>query len=250
MKIEGKGIEGAVVDLHKLDYLMDKAGFVRGGQWDYERVTYDYKLDAAEKNITYYLRVQGYAVEGDVDKGNAAVKLMTPLLGKHYYPHGVEYGDGEDFPTSLVDRSNSLLNKAKELIQEFKKVDTTSIPVSDVMKEDVAVCTPEDNLSTAASKMKENDIGVVPVCESEQKYVGLLTERTMINKGYAENKEGSTKVQEVMDDHAPSATPDTTVEEARNLMNDKNLQHLPIVKGEKLVGIISLSELPTDQHQH
>nr|WP_231566634.1 CBS domain-containing protein [Pontibacillus marinus] len=118
------------------------------------------------------------------------------------------------------------------------------------MKEDVAVCTPEDNLSTAASKMKENDIGVVPVCESEQKYVGLLTERTMINKGYAENKEGSTKVQEVMDDHAPSATPDTTVEEARNLMNDKNLQHLPIVKGEKLVGIISLSELPTDQHQH
>lgn len=250
MKIEGKGIEGAVVDLHKLDYLMDKAGFVRAGQWDYERVTYDYKLDSASKNITYYLRVQGYAVEGDVDRGNAVIKLMAPLLGKHYYPHGVEYGDGEDFPTTLVERSNSLLNKAKELIKEFKIVDSSIISVSEIMKEDVSVASPEDDLATAATKMKENENGVVPVCDEEQKYIGLLTERTMINKGYAENKEGSTKVQEVMDDHAPSTTPNTTVEDARTLMNNKQIQHLPIVKDEKLVGIVSLAELPSDQHKH
>lgn len=121
MKIEGKGIEGAIVDLNKLDYLMEKAGFVRGGQWDYERVTYDYKLPTSTKGQTYYLRIQGYALEGDVDKGTAVIKLMTPLLGKHYYPHGVEYGDGEDFPSSVVDRSNKLLERAKGHIEEFKK---------------------------------------------------------------------------------------------------------------------------------
>ena len=250
MKIEGKGIEGAVVDLHKLDHLMNKAGFVRGGQWDYERVTYDYKLGAAEKNITYYLRVQGHALEGDVDRGNAVIKLMTPLLGKHYYPHGVEYGDGEDFPTTLVERSNSILDKAKDLIKDLKKVDTTSIPVREVMKENFSVSSPNDDLASAASKMKENDIGVVPVCEENNKYVGLLTERTMINKGYAENKEGSAKVQELMNDHAPSVSQDTTVDEARKVLNDNNLQHLPVVQEEKLVGIVSLTDLPKDQHKH
>lgn len=123
MKIEGIGIEDAVIEQNKLDYVMDKAGFVRGGQWDYERVTYDYKLPTSTKGQTYYLRIQGYALEGDVDKGNGVFKLMTPLLGKHYYPHGVEYGDGEDFPTSVVDRSNKLLKKAKELIKDFEVED-------------------------------------------------------------------------------------------------------------------------------
>lgn len=120
MRIEGKGIEGAIVELKKLDHLMKKAGFVRGGQWDYERVTYDYKINTATKGQTYYLRVQGYALEGDVDRHDATMQLLTPLLGKHYYPHGVEYGDGEDFPDTLVDKSNKVLDRVKDMIDEFQ----------------------------------------------------------------------------------------------------------------------------------
>ncbi|WP_156290450.1 YugN family protein [Oceanobacillus salinisoli] len=121
MKIENTGIEDAVLDLKPLDHLTGKHAFIRAGQWDYERVTYDYKIGSKEKNITYYIRIQGYAIEGDVDSGDAVIKLLTPLLGKHYYPHGVEYGEGEEFPESMVERAKTLLSKVAEELEPYKK---------------------------------------------------------------------------------------------------------------------------------
>ncbi|CDQ40232.1 MULTISPECIES: YugN family protein [Virgibacillus] len=119
MRLENTGLEDKVIDLKPLDHLTAKHAFIRAGQWDYERVTYDYRMDSKEKNITYYIRIQGYAIEGDVDRGNAVIKLMTPLLGKHYYPHGVEYGEEEIFPENLVERANDLVSKVKTEIDQF-----------------------------------------------------------------------------------------------------------------------------------
>ncbi|GGJ54878.1 hypothetical protein GGR02_000267 [Anoxybacillus voinovskiensis] len=112
MKFENTGIENQTAELSRLDELMKSLGFVRAGQWDYERVTYDRKFEV--KGDVYYLRVQGYAIEGEVDTRYAVIKLLTPLLGKHYYPHGVEYGEGENFPSSLVSQCQSLLAQVKE----------------------------------------------------------------------------------------------------------------------------------------
>ncbi|MBU7591987.1 YugN family protein [Metabacillus halosaccharovorans] len=117
MRMEDTGIEGIKIDLSRLDELMDEIGLVRAGQWDYERVTYDRKIET--KGDVFYLRVQAYAVEGDIGGRHAVVKLMTPLLGKHYYPHGVEYGEGEDFPAAVVNTSKNLLSQVAE---ELKKV--------------------------------------------------------------------------------------------------------------------------------
>ncbi|TFJ94537.1 YugN family protein [Lentibacillus salicampi] len=121
MELENTGIEEAIVNIKPLDRLMGNHAFIRAGQWDYERVTYDYKIGSKEKNITYYIRIQGYAVEGDVDLENAVIQLKTPLLGKHYYPHGVEYGEDEKFPENLVDRAYSLVKKVKDEIDNYKK---------------------------------------------------------------------------------------------------------------------------------
>ncbi|WLV25660.1 YugN family protein [Aciduricibacillus chroicocephali] len=120
MKIENSVVDGAIVELRPLDHLMGKHGFIRAGQWDYERVTYDFKIGSNEKNITYYIRIQGRAIEGDVDRRDAIIKLMTPLLGKHYYPHGIEYGPDEEFPQSLVERAQGLVDKIQEEIEAYK----------------------------------------------------------------------------------------------------------------------------------
>lgn len=119
MKLENTGIEGTVMDVKPLSLLMGNNGFIRGEQWDYKRITYDYKINSPEKNITYYIRIQGHAIEGDIDVGNAVVKLLTPILGKHYYPHGIEYGE-EEFSESLIERAHGLVIKAKEDIEKFQ----------------------------------------------------------------------------------------------------------------------------------
>lgn len=111
------GFEEIKVDLNRLDDIMESHGLVRAGQWDYERVTYDRKFEIREG--IFYLRLQGLAVEGDVGKHDAVIQLMTPLLGKHYYPHGVEYGEGETFPKHLITSCEKLLNDVKKEAAEF-----------------------------------------------------------------------------------------------------------------------------------
>lgn len=118
MKIENTGIEGLTIDLSRLDEIMEEIGLERDGQWDYERVTYDRKIDV--KDEVFYLRVQGFAIEGEIDSRHALIKLITPLLGKHYYPHGVEYGEGEHFPAAVVNTSNRLLKQVSEAIQQVQ----------------------------------------------------------------------------------------------------------------------------------
>lgn len=117
MEFKNSGIETLKADLNRLDETMLEHGLVREGQWDYERVTYDRKFEIKEG--TYYLRVQGHVHEGDVGADKATIQLMTPLLGKHYYPHGVEYGEGEHFPKALVAQCEKLLTEVKAEIETF-----------------------------------------------------------------------------------------------------------------------------------
>jgi hypothetical protein len=117
MIFENTGLEKVKADLNRLDELLPDYGLERHGQWDYERVTYDRRFDLKEG--TYYLRVQGYAVEGDVGAHKAVIQLLDPLLGKHYYPHGVEYGEGEHFPKSLVNQCEKILNDLKAEVEKI-----------------------------------------------------------------------------------------------------------------------------------
>lgn len=117
MKFENLGYDNFKADLNRLDDVMSQHGLVRAEQWDYERVAYDRKFELKEG--VFYLRVLGYAVEGDVGSHRAVIQLLTPLLGKHYYPHGVEYGEGESFPKSLVSQCEKILTDIKAEIESF-----------------------------------------------------------------------------------------------------------------------------------
>ncbi len=117
MRFEQYGFENMTGDLNRLDSLMADYGLVRAEQWDYERVSYDRKFEV--KDGVFYLRVQGYAVEGDVGAHKAVIKLLVPLLGKHYYPHGLEYGEDEQFPSTLVKQCESILAELKKELDEF-----------------------------------------------------------------------------------------------------------------------------------
>jgi hypothetical protein len=117
VRFENTGIEKLKADLNRIDEVMEDHGLVRAGQWDYERVTYDRKFELREG--VYYLRIQGYSLEGDVDTFKATIQLMTPILGKHYYPHGVEYGEDENYPASLVNQCKKIIEDVKNEISKF-----------------------------------------------------------------------------------------------------------------------------------
>ncbi|UOB21298.1 YugN family protein [Macrococcus armenti] len=109
MVFANSGIETIIADQSLIQHVMNKHGFVLGGHWDYERVTYDLKYELEEG--IYYLRIPGYAVEGDVGARDAKLQMMDPYLGKHYYPTGVEYGEDEYFSDKLVEHCKRTITK-------------------------------------------------------------------------------------------------------------------------------------------
>ena len=116
MKFEETGISNKEVEFSEAEHVLSEAGFVHAGQWDYERVTFDYKFDDLVNDDVYYLRLQAYAVKGDIPSPSCVIKFLDPILGKHYYPHGVEYS-GEDFPKHIVEKSNKKLEQITSLLK-------------------------------------------------------------------------------------------------------------------------------------
>ncbi|MDQ0299001.1 hypothetical protein J2S78_001421 [Salibacterium salarium] len=108
MKIEDFDFHGKEFNFGSLVHVMENNGFIHEGQWDYERVTFDYKMLDKTDDATYFLRVQAIAIKGEIPKEDAEVRLLTPFFGRHYYPHGIEYD--EDFPDKVI-------NKCKQKIE-------------------------------------------------------------------------------------------------------------------------------------
>lgn len=117
MYVENIGLKGLVADLRVMEEIMNKSNLEIDGQWDYERVTFDKKYIVKEG--TYYLRIFGELVDGDIDARKATVRLKQPVLGKHYYPHGVEYGEEEDFPASLVKDCELTLKTVYDELKQY-----------------------------------------------------------------------------------------------------------------------------------
>lgn len=123
--------------------------------------------------------------------------------------------------------------------------------VSDIMTTDVCVIQPQETLRTAAQRMKELDIGALPVCDGER-LLGMLTDRDLTIRGVADglNPEEAC-VSDVMSPNVEYATADQDSEEIMRLMGDKQIRRLPVVDTDKkLVGIVSLADLATRQPGH
>ncbi|WP_394232642.1 CBS domain-containing protein [Niallia oryzisoli] len=113
--------------------------------------------------------------------------------------------------------------------------------IRDIMTDEVECCTLLDNMYEVALKMKELNVGAIPIVDQE-KLVGMITDRDIAVRGVAEKNPGSTKVEKIMSDTLITVTSDTSVKEAAKLMAEHQIRRLPVVEGDKLIGIVSLGD--------
>ncbi len=114
--------------------------------------------------------------------------------------------------------------------------------VADVMTTNVDSCTPESTCKEVAVKMKELDVGAIPICENE-KLVGIITDRDLVIRGLAEGLSDESTVSELLTNVVVKGTKKMSIEEAANIMSQEQIRRLPIVENEKLVGMVSLGDL-------
>ena len=113
-----------------------------------------------------------------------------------------------------------------------------------VMKHDYEYVTPEDNIHTAARKMRDKGIGFLPVCDSERRPVGTLTDRDIAVRVAAEDtRPSNVSVREVMTTEVITCSPNDDLRTAEERMADNKKSRVLCVDDDKtLVGVISLSD--------
>lgn len=121
--------------------------------------------------------------------------------------------------------------------------------IGDVMTCKVECAHPEMTIREAAAKMKERDIGSLPVCEGA-KLVGIVTDRDITLRATAEGKNPNlSNVGEIMTREIVSVGPDQSLQEAERLMHDFQLRRLPVVneRGE-LAGYLALAKVARNEN--
>ncbi|MED3624354.1 CBS domain-containing protein [Neobacillus thermocopriae] len=113
--------------------------------------------------------------------------------------------------------------------------------IREIMTKDVESCSLLDNVYEVAVKMKELDVGAIPIVDQDR-LVGMITDRDIVIRCIAEKHPASSKVQDIMSDQLITVSPDTTTREAAKLMAKHQIRRLPVVENGKLVGIVSLGD--------
>lgn len=113
----------------------------------------------------------------------------------------------------------------------------------DIMTKHVHVVSPATTIREAARLMRDLDTGILPVCD-EQAIVGLLTDRDIVVRALANGKDADSDVTDAMTGHVVCMYEDDDVEEAAQVMEEKQIRRLIVLnRNQELAGIVSLADL-------
>ncbi|HYE96484.1 MAG TPA: CBS domain-containing protein [Rubricoccaceae bacterium] len=119
--------------------------------------------------------------------------------------------------------------------------------VREIMTRGVETVPPHATLQEAAQKMKDLDVGSVPVSDGER-LSGMITDRDITIRATAAGLDaGTTRVSDIMTPEVVTCREDASVEDVARLMEEHQIRRLPIVDAEdRLVGIVALGDLAVE----
>lgn len=120
--------------------------------------------------------------------------------------------------------------------------------VKDIMTREVQCIGPDASLAQAAGKMRDLDVGSIPVCGPDDRLCGIITDRDIVVRVVAEGLDCQTvRVEEAMTPKIRYCFEDEEVSEAARKMEEEQIRRLVVLDRDKrLVGIISLGDLAVD----
>ncbi len=115
--------------------------------------------------------------------------------------------------------------------------------IKEVMTRDVRACEPNATVADAAKVMAQEDVGPVPIVE-DGRLVGIVTDRDIVVRVVAEGRDpNATTVREIASTELVTVSPDDDLDEALNLLAQRQVRRLPVVEGDRLVGIVAQADV-------
>jgi len=115
----------------------------------------------------------------------------------------------------------------------------------EIMTRDVVVMQPDDSLQSAAKKMRERNIGFLPVCDGEN-LIGVISDRDITIRALADGMDVNIMLgRDLMTSPAIFCFDDQDVNEAAQIMEENQIRRLVVLSRDenRLVGVVSLGDL-------
>ncbi len=119
----------------------------------------------------------------------------------------------------------------------------------DVMSPDPTCVGENESLLDAARRLAELDVGALPICGEDDRLKGMLTDRDIVVKALAQGKDpSSTRAGELGqgDGKVVTVGADDSIDDALRTMIEHKVRRLPVIDGQRLVGIISQADVATN----
>ena len=176
---------------------------------------------------------------------------------------------GEDLSAALrevktyIDITEEDLKKIYKIaLRHAKERLALKIPVKDVMTMSVIAIKEDSDINEAARVLSEGNVSGLPVVDSENSVIGVITEADILSaagmeKGYTfkdilrhifgeppRKKKKRDKVKDMMTAPAITTKPDRDIREVAGILDEKQIKRLPVVDDEnRLIGIISRADI-------
>lgn len=112
------------------------------------------------------------------------------------------------------------------------------------MTKNVTVIQEDETLREAAERLASDDIGVLPICDSNKQIRGVLTDRDIVVHVIARGKDpASTRASELEQGEIITLRPDDSIEHACDLMAQYKVRRLPVVEDGRVVGMVSQADV-------
>lgn len=120
--------------------------------------------------------------------------------------------------------------------------------VRDIMTKHVIGVSPEETVAVAARTLTQHNVGALPVCGSDGKLCGMITDRDLVIRCLAAGRSPSqTTVRQVMTRQVISAQPEMDVGVAAHLMGRQQIRRLPVTENGKLCGMVTLGDMAVSE---
>ena len=117
--------------------------------------------------------------------------------------------------------------------------------VRDIMtSEGLATATLDTTLAEIAVRMRDENVGAIPIVDDDDKLCGIITDRDIVVRAVAEGEDpGECTAEEILSGHLHTIDPEAELEEVADLMARHQIRRLPVVEDETVIGMISLGDL-------
>lgn len=115
---------------------------------------------------------------------------------------------------------------------------------ADIMSKDVTVIREDETVRDAAERLANDDVGVLPICDSNKQIKGVLTDRDIVVQVIARGKDpANTRARELEQGEIITLRPDDSVQHALDLMSQNKVRRLPVVEAGRVVGMVSQADV-------